>query len=261
MNSLSAGKNANMQRWAEVAGAEAPSPVAEPATAGDDTNLGDDNVRFANVVLPYLDDAYNLARWLAGNRADAEDIVQDACINAIRGIGKFANVNARAWVLTIVRNTAYGWLAKNRPAALVYVGDLTAVESNHAASFNSGINTTETALIARTNSVRLRKAIAALPISYRETMVLREVQGLDYREIAEVTQVPIGTVMSRLARGRRRLIAAIGRKPNHRPSWEPSRRTADFPDPAGSIQRPGAECERAHAVIPSSANCQGTGRC
>jgi RNA polymerase sigma factor (sigma-70 family) len=225
MNSLSAGKIASMQRWAEVPGAEAPSPVAEPPTAGDDTNLGDENARFANVVLPYLDDAYNLARWLAGSRADAEDIVQDACINAILGIGKFANVNARAWMLTIVRNTAYSWLARNRPAALVYVADLAAVESNHAAPLISGINTTETALIARADSVRLQKSIAALPISYRETMVLREVQGLDYREIAEVTQVPIGTVMSRLARGRRLLIAAIGQKPNHCASWEPARQS------------------------------------
>jgi RNA polymerase sigma-70 factor, ECF subfamily len=97
-------------------------------------------------------------------------------------------------------------------AALVYVDDLAAVESIHASPFDIDIKTPESELIARTDEVRLQKAIAALPIQYREAIVLREVQGLDYREIAEVTQVPIGTVMSRLARGRRRLIAAIGKK-------------------------------------------------
>jgi RNA polymerase sigma factor (sigma-70 family) len=207
MNSPSAGKIVNMQQWAE-----APSPVAEPPTAGDGNNLGDDNARFANVVVPHLDDAFNLARWLAGSRADAEDIVQDACLNAMRGIRNFSDINARAWVLTIVRNTAYTWLAKNRPAALIYVDDLRVIESIHATPFDNDIPTPETALIAKADSARLREAIAALPISYRETMVLREVQGLDYRDIAEVTQVPVGTVMSRLARGRRRLMAAIGQK-------------------------------------------------
>jgi RNA polymerase sigma-70 factor (ECF subfamily) len=209
MNALSAGKMLSMQRWPQAAG-ERPSPVAKPLKASNVVGLRDGNERFADVVLPHLDDAYKLARWLASSRADAEDIVQDACINAIRGIGKFANVNARAWVLTIVRNTAYTWLAKNRPAALVYVDDLTAVESIHATPFDGDANTPEAALIAKTNSDRLEKAIAALPIPYRETVVLREVQGLDYREIAAVTQVPVGTVMSRLARGRRLLMAAIG---------------------------------------------------
>jgi RNA polymerase sigma factor (sigma-70 family) len=212
MNSLSAGKIVSLQRGPQAARPEAPSHIAKSRTARNSTNLIDDNARFADVVLPYLDDAYNLARWLTGSRADAEDIVQDACLSAIRGIGDFANINARAWVLTIVRNTAYTWIAKNRPAALVYVDDLAEVESIHAAPFDNDVNTPEKALISKTDSVRLIKAIAALPISYRETMVLREVQGLCYREIAEVTQVKIGTVMSRLARGRRRLMAAIGKK-------------------------------------------------
>src|SRR6266705_5848147 len=90
-------------------------------------NSEDDQARFASVVLPHLADAYALARWLTGNSADAEDVVQDACLHAFRGIGDFSNGNARAWVLTIVRRTAYTWLGKNRPAALVLVEDVEGV--------------------------------------------------------------------------------------------------------------------------------------
>jgi len=172
----------------------------------------DDNARFANVVLPHLKDAYALARWITGNRADAEDVVQDACLRAFRAIRSFANGSARAWVLTIVRNTAYTWIGKNRPAALVAVEDIEAVEIARAIPGDPNAETPETALIAQTDTARLEAAISGLPIPFRETLILRDVQGLDYREIAEVTGVPIGTVMSRLARGRSRLIATIGRK-------------------------------------------------
>ncbi|HZO47857.1 MAG TPA: sigma-70 family RNA polymerase sigma factor [Xanthobacteraceae bacterium] len=170
--------------------------------------------RFRQVVLPYLADCYALARWLTGDRADAEDVVQDACLRALRGIGGFAGTNARAWTLTIVRNTAYSWLRKNRPAALVVVEDLEALErgqagcSAHVADHRA--ETPEALLIAKTEAARLERAIAALPIPFRETLVLRDVQGLGYREIAEITGVPVGTVMSRLARARSRLIATMG---------------------------------------------------
>jgi RNA polymerase sigma factor (sigma-70 family) len=176
------------------------------------TSGEDDKTRFAAVVLPHLDDAYALARSFTRNRADAEDVVQEACLRAFRGIGGFAGGNARAWVLSIVRNTALTWLGKNRPAALVVVDDLEEVESAQAMPGDPNAKTPETALIAKTDRARLEAAIAALPAPFRETLVLRDVQGLDYREIAEVTDVPIGTVMSRLARARRRLIANIGRK-------------------------------------------------
>jgi RNA polymerase sigma-70 factor (ECF subfamily) len=171
----------------------------------------DDRARFASVVLPHLADAYALARWLTGNRADAEDVVQDACLRALRGIGGFAGVNARAWLLTIVRHAAYAWLGKNRSAALLMVDDLEAVEQQQAGGGgpDGGPQTPEAALIAKADAVRLEAAIAELPVPFRETLVLRDVQGLDYREIAEVTKVPIGTVMSRLARARRRLIERI----------------------------------------------------
>ena len=173
----------------------------------------DDQARFASVVLPHLADAYALARWLTGDRADAEDVVQDACLRAFRGIGGFAGVNARAWVLTIVRHAAYTWLGKNRSASLVMVDDLEAVEqkqSSVGAAFEQAPQTPEAELIAKADARRLEAAIAELPVPFRETLVLRDVQGLDYREIAEVTKVPIGTVMSRLARARRRLIERIG---------------------------------------------------
>jgi RNA polymerase sigma factor (sigma-70 family) len=172
----------------------------------------DDRARFASVVLPHLADAYALARWLTGNRADAEDVVQEACLRAFRGIGGFAGVNARAWLLTIVRHAAYTWLGKNRSAALLMVDDLEAVEQQQtgaAGALDSAPETPEAALIAKADAVRLEAAIAELPVPFRETLVLRDVQGLDYREIADVTKVPIGTVMSRLARARRRLIARI----------------------------------------------------
>jgi RNA polymerase sigma-70 factor (ECF subfamily) len=165
------------------------------------------------VVVPHLADAYALARWLTGDRADAEDVVQEACLRAFRGIGGFAGVNARAWLLTIVRHAAYTWLGKNRSAALLMVDDLEAVERQQASvgtASESAPETPEAALIAKTDAARLEAAIAELPVPFRETLVLRDVQGLDYREIAEVTKVPIGTVMSRLARARRRLIARIG---------------------------------------------------
>jgi len=167
------------------------------------------DARFASVVLPHLADAYALARWLTGNSADAEDVVQDACLHAFRGIGNFSNGNARAWVLTIVRRTAYTWLGKNRPAALVLVEDVAGV--GRAQSGEPDVETPETALIAKADAGLLEAAIAALPAPFRGTLVLRDVQGLAYREIAEVMDVPIGTVMSRLARARHSLMAIIAK--------------------------------------------------
>jgi RNA polymerase sigma factor (sigma-70 family) len=170
---------------------------------------GDDRPRFAAVVTPHLDDAFALARWLTGNRTDAEDVVQEACLRAYRAIGTFAGGNARAWVLTIVRHTAYTWLRRNRSASLVMVDDLEAVERTQVDAGDQERSTPETELIAKADAARLEAAIAELPAPFKETLVLRDVQGLDYREIAEITAVPIGTVMSRLARARRRLAARI----------------------------------------------------
>lgn len=169
----------------------------------------DDDKRFAELVVPCLGDAYALAHWLTGNQADAEDVVQEASIRAFRALSGFAGGNSRAWMLTIVRNTAYSWLAKNKRSMVVAVDDLEGVERVQNPAASGDTRTPETELIARADAAQLEAAIAALPLQFRETIVLRDIQGLDYREIAAVTAVPIGTVMSRLARGRRRLIDLI----------------------------------------------------
>ena len=167
----------------------------------------DDHERFNSVVLPHLSDAYTLARWLTGSPTDSEDVVQDACLRAFRGIANFCHGNARAWLLTIVRHTAYSWLHKNRPAVMVSVEDIDNVVDTQLGGRDA--ESPEMALIVLDDAMRLQAAIAALPTPFREMLVLRDVQGLAYREIAEVTGVPIGTVMSRLARARSRLIASI----------------------------------------------------
>jgi RNA polymerase sigma factor (sigma-70 family) len=170
-------------------------------------------VRFASVVLPHLDAAYNLAFWLTRNRTDAEDVVQEASLRAFKAVRRFAGASPRAWTLRIVRNTAWSWLRKNHPAQVFTVEDLEAFEGVHANPGHTDTTTPETTLIAKSNASQLRAAIAALPMPFRETLVLRDLEGLDYREIAEATEVPIGTVMSRLARARRRLIVALGETP------------------------------------------------
>jgi RNA polymerase sigma factor (sigma-70 family) len=190
--------------------------VGQLRPAGGERVSGEDErALFARVVLPHLGDAFALARWLTGNRADAEDVVQDACLRALRGISRFSGANARAWMLTIVRHTAYTWLGKNRPAALVMTDDLEAVEraefSRGGGDTEAANKTPEAALIAKADAARLQAAIGQLPPPFRETLVLRDLQGLDYKEIAAVTGVPIGTVMSRLARARQRLMTMIGK--------------------------------------------------
>jgi len=168
---------------------------------------GDANARFKSVVLPHLGHAYALARWLTGNRADSEDVVQDACLRALRGIDNFRNGNARAWVLTIVRHTTYSWLDKNRPSAIVPLKDLETGNHTHSTEFD--VETPETTLIAQDNATLIDAAIATLAAPLREALMLREVHELSYREIAVVTGVPIGTVMSRLARARERVISTM----------------------------------------------------
>jgi RNA polymerase sigma-70 factor (ECF subfamily) len=175
-------------------------------TAGED-----DKAAFARIVLPYLTDAYSLARWITGNRADAEDVVQEASLRAFRAICN-VDANPRAWLLTIVRNTAFTWLRKNRPAGQIAVEELEEVADAQSAADAIEADTPEAALIAKTESARLEAAIASLPTVFREVLVLRDIHGLSYREIAEVTGVPIGTVMSRLARGRGRLADLLARR-------------------------------------------------
>jgi RNA polymerase sigma factor (sigma-70 family) len=128
-------------------------------------------------------------------------------LRAFRGLGNFSNGNARAWVLTIVRRTAYDWVQNNRAATLLPVDDLEGVKGAPSGELDAPA----TALIAKAEAALLRATIAALPPPFRETLVMRDLQGLVYREIAEVTEVPIGTVMWRLARARHRVITLIAK--------------------------------------------------
>jgi len=167
---------------------------------------------FDEVFLSHLPRAFRLARWLTGNGADAEDVVQEASLRAFRGIQNFGGINARAWTLSVVRNTAYSWLLKNRPAAVVFTEDLDRAEQErleHPQASDAGATTPESILLSRANADAVKAAIAALPAPFREVIVLREMQELSYRDIAEITNVPIGTVMSRLARARQILIKAL----------------------------------------------------
>ena len=154
---------------------------------------------FEEAFLPHLDAAYNLARWLVRNTHDAEDIVQEAYLRAFKFFGGYRGGDTRAWVLKIVRNTSYSFLQKNRIADL-------------AEEFNEQIHTTSTehlgaeaALLQLANSRMLHQALDDLPFNFREVIVLRELEGMSYREIAEVTGIPVGTVMSSLSRARERL--------------------------------------------------------
>ena len=153
--------------------------------------------RCAELVLPHLNSAYNLARWLSRNDADAEDIVQDAFERALKYASGLQGTNAKAWFLTIVRHACYDWIGRNRPAELMR-GDGT--EAIDAAA--DPRPTPEETAIAEADAQALVRAIAALPVGFREVLLLREQEDMSYRDIARVVDIPIGTVMSRLARAR-----------------------------------------------------------
>jgi RNA polymerase sigma-70 factor (ECF subfamily) len=175
-----------------------------------------DHARFTAVFLPHLVDAYRLARWLTGSAADAEDVVQEAALRAFKAIDGFGGGSARAWTLTITRNAAYTWLARNRPARVVLADDADQAElrrAGEAGLSQSAVPTPEAELLRRGEGEELRRAVAGLPPPFREVLVLREIHELDYRAIAAVVGIPVGTVMSRLARARRLLIQALGTQP------------------------------------------------
>jgi RNA polymerase sigma-70 factor (ECF subfamily) len=155
--------------------------------------------RFEQAVLPHLDAACNLARWLTGNDHDAEDVVQEAYLRAFQFFGGFQGGEGRPWLLTIVRNTAYTWLRQNRPREPTAVFE---EEVHGAAGPAAG---PEDLLVREEDRQLVRQALQELPAEFREVMVLRELEGLSYKEIAAVTGIPLGTVMSRLARARERL--------------------------------------------------------
>jgi RNA polymerase sigma factor (sigma-70 family) len=166
---------------------------------------------FEAVVLPYLDAAHNLARWLMRDPASAEDVLQEAMLRALTYFPSFKGVNPRGWLLQIVRNTAYASMSLNRGVELVPLTNGSDESEDIVARLPSGDDDPETSLIKTRERDRVHRMIAALPIELRETLVLRELEELSYKDIAEVTHMPIGTVMSRLWRARRLLAQAARR--------------------------------------------------
>jgi RNA polymerase sigma-70 factor, ECF subfamily len=154
---------------------------------------------FEQAVLPHLDAAYNLARWLTRNERDAEDVVQESYLRAFRFFAGFRGGDERAWLMRIVRNTCYTWLHANRPLQEATEFDETLY------SPDSGSPNPEEAVLRNDRGAVVRKALETLPANFREVLILRELEGLSYKEIAEITGMPAGTVMSSLSRARDRL--------------------------------------------------------
>jgi RNA polymerase sigma-70 factor (ECF subfamily) len=158
---------------------------------------------FEETVVPHLDAAFNYARWLTRDEAEAEDLVQDACVRAMRFFSSFRNDNARAWLFTIVRNTWFSRVSRHQavPKAMT-------VDAEHVVLVDGELDPEEQ-LLRQHAVLRVRSALEQLPADFREVLVLRELEGLSYKEIAAVVDVPIGTVMSRLARARERLMTVL----------------------------------------------------
>lgn len=168
--------------------------------------------RFERLALPHLDAAYNLARWLTRNDHDAQDVVQEACLRAMRYFETFRGEQARPWLLQIVRHTCYSWLRQNRPA------DVLAFDAADEAWPEAAAPAADEPMaVAVRNADRalINRAIAALPIAFREVLVLRELEDLSYKEIARIADIPVGTVMSRLSRARALMQQAL--QPGARP--------------------------------------------
>jgi RNA polymerase sigma factor (sigma-70 family) len=155
--------------------------------------------RFEQVVLPHLDSAYNLARWLTGNQHDAEDVVQSAFLKAVKFFDSFRGGDARPWLIAIVRRACYDWIEQNRPHQSLAVFD------EDSQSDQSDCADPVEFVLRKEDQELLRQALNELPIEFREVLVLRELEGLSYKEIGVVTKLPSGTIMSRLARARERL--------------------------------------------------------
>jgi RNA polymerase sigma-70 factor, ECF subfamily len=172
-----------------------------------------DQADFATVVMPHLDEAHNLARWLTGSAADSEDVVQESLMKAFKHFAGFRGPDARPWLLTIVRRTCFTWLAANRPRQLVFTEDDAAVEAQNRTTVVTlhpqAADTPESLLADKQATEELNAAVEALPAPFREVVVLREIHDLSYKEIAAIAEIPVGTVMSRLARARSLLLARL----------------------------------------------------
>ena len=171
--------------------------------------------RFEEAVLPHLNAAYNLARWLVRHDQDAQDVVQEAYLRAYRFLDGFKGGDARAWLLTIVRNTSYSHLEKNRVCAqlLPFDEDFEGALAQGSATLLNQADNDPAAILARVDDEKIfRLALEQLPLDFREILVLRELENLAYKEIAIVVGIPIGTVMSRLARARKLLLENLTRR-------------------------------------------------
>jgi RNA polymerase sigma-70 factor (ECF subfamily) len=158
---------------------------------------------FEEAVLPHVNAAYNLAHWLTRNDTDAEDVVQESYLRAFKFFGGFRGEDGRSWLLAIVRNTCYTWMQHNRsPELMVPVDD-------ELPELESADLSPEALLIQKADTLMVRRALEELPVEFREVLVLRELEEMSYRDIASITDLPLGTVMSRLARGRKRLQLAL----------------------------------------------------
>ena len=164
--------------------------------------MSDRRLKFEQLVLPHLDAAYNLARWLTRNDHDAHDVVQEAALRAFRFLDGLRG-EAKPWLLTLVRNSCMTWLKANRPA------ELQAIDSHAAELVLVDEDTPETISLREVDRRMLNEALAALPAYFREALVLRELDEMSYKDIARITGVPAGTVMSRLARARRLLATSL----------------------------------------------------
>jgi RNA polymerase sigma-70 factor (ECF subfamily) len=167
--------------------------------------------RFESRVLPHLDAAYNLARWLTRSDADAQDVVQESMLRAFRFFDALRDDDARAWLLAIVRNSAYTWIARNRPAEIVALDEAALTLAADEAVMRGMAPTENPEVIVLQSAQRkiVNQALEELPVAFREVLVMREIEDLSYKEIAQVAGIPIGTVMSRLARGRALLKTAL----------------------------------------------------
>ncbi|HWK85035.1 MAG TPA: sigma-70 family RNA polymerase sigma factor [Caldimonas sp.] len=188
----------------------------------------EDRRRFESLALPHVDAAYNLARWLTHNDHDAQDVAQEALVRALRYIGGFRGDSARAWLLQIVRHTCYSWLKDNRPAENISLDDADDAWQDIAAP---AIDEPQSLALRKADRLQINAAIAALPVAFREVLVLRELEELSYNDIARIAEIPLGTVMSRLARAR-----GLMREALTMPNTRPQLRTVPKPSQAGKKQ-------------------------